>query len=142
MKIVKQLKFWKGKIEFPKMLREDMKKVQTSKKTLTPADKTYNMYRLNNNNYQNLLRNAIKITCKTQLKTLQQKPIKKGIKFSKQEDTLDKTEMNDTNSLVTLKGHKVNFINHATATPINPSKNEIGRISRCILDQINTKLVN
>ena len=119
-----------------------MKKVQTSKKTLTPADKTYNMYRLNNNNYQNLLRNAIKITCKTQLKTLQQKPIKKGIKFSKQEDTLDKTEMNDTNSLVTLKGHKVNFINHATATPINPSKNEIGRISRCILDQINTKLVN
>ena len=120
-----------------------MKKVQTSKKTLTPADQTSTMYRLNNNNHQNLLRNAIKITCKKTINNIGTKINKKGIKFAKQENTLDKTEMNDTgNSLVTLKGHKVNFINHATAWAINPSKNEIGRISRCILDQINTKLVN
>ena len=32
---------------------EDMKKVQKSKKTLTPTDKTSNMYRLNKNDYQN-----------------------------------------------------------------------------------------
>ena len=50
------------------MLREDMKKVQTSKKTLIPASKTSNMYRLNQNNYQNLLR--IK---KKQIKIIEQK---------------------------------------------------------------------
>ena len=31
-----------------------MKKVQASKETLTAADKTSNMYRLNINDYQNL----------------------------------------------------------------------------------------
>ena len=36
-----------------------MKKMQTSKKKLTPADKTSNMYRHNTNDYQNLLRNAV-----------------------------------------------------------------------------------
>ena len=33
-------------------------------------------------------------------------------------------------------------MNHATARLINPSRNEIGRISEHILDQINTKLVS
>ena len=48
-----------------------MKKVQTSKKILTPADKTSSMYRLNKNEYQILLRNAFtKTYMKIQIKTL------------------------------------------------------------------------
>ena len=41
-------------------------------------------------------------------------------------------------SLVTLKDHKGNFMNHHTTSLVNPSKNEIERISEHILDQINT----
>ena len=41
--IIKELKFCKVKNNFQKMLREDMKQVQTSNKTVTPADKTSNM---------------------------------------------------------------------------------------------------
>ena len=33
-------------------------------------------------------------------------------------------------------------MNHTTAKLINPSRNEIGRISKHILDQVNTKLVS
>ena len=33
-------------------------------------------------------------------------------------------------------------MNHPTAKLINPSKNEIGRISKYIFDQISTKLVS
>ena len=36
------------------MLHEDMKQGQTSNKTLTPTNKTSNIYRLNKNDYQNL----------------------------------------------------------------------------------------
>ena len=43
-RIVKELKFRKVKNNFQTKLREDMKQVQTSKKTLTPTDKTSNMY--------------------------------------------------------------------------------------------------
>ena len=40
VRIVKELKFRKVKNNFQPKLREDMKQVQTSKKTLAPADKT------------------------------------------------------------------------------------------------------
>ena len=125
------------------MLREDMKQLQTSNETLTPADKTSNMYRLNKNNYQNLLRNAITTTYKKANKNTGTKINKEGIKFAKHADILDKIEINGTgNSFVTLKDHKKNFTNHPTTRLINPSKNEIGRISKHILEKINTELVS
>ena len=61
-----------------------MKKVQTLKKTLTPADKTSSIYRLSKNNYQNLLRNAITTTYKRASKNIGTKINKEGIKFTKQ----------------------------------------------------------
>ena len=39
-----------------------------------------------------------------------------------------------------MKVHKANFLNHPTTRLINPAKKEIGRISKQILDQINSKL--
>ena len=45
------------------------------------------------------------------------------------------------NSFVILKGHKENFPNRPTTRLINSSKNEIERISKHNIDQINTKLV-
>ena len=39
-----------------------------------------------------------------------------------------------------MKDHKENFLNHPTTRLINPAKNEIRRISKQILDQINSKL--
>ena len=143
VRIVKELKFRKVKNNFQKMLREDMKQVQTSKKTLTPADKTSNMYRLNKNDYQNLLKNGTTTTYKKVSKNIGTIINKEGIKFAKQADMLDNIEINGTgNSFVPLKDHKENLTNHPTTRLINPSKNEIGRISKHILDQINTKLVS
>ena len=89
------------------MLREDMKQMQKSKKTLTSADKTSNMYRLNKNDYQNLLKNAITLTYKKANENIGTIINKEGINFAKQADILDKVEMNGTgNSFVTLKDHK------------------------------------
>ena len=83
VRIVEELNFCKVKNEFQKMLFEDMKKVQTLKKTLTPADKISSIYRLNKNNYQNLLRNAITTTYKKASKNIGIKINKEGIKFTK-----------------------------------------------------------
>ena len=101
------------------------------------------MYRLHKNGYQNLFRNAIRTSYKKANKNIEMKINKKGIKFAKQANILDKIEINDTgNSFITLKDHNENFTNHSTTRLINPSKNEIGRISKHILDQINSKLVS
>ena len=79
---------------------------------------------------------------KKQIKTMGKKINKEGIKFAKQADILDKIEINGKgNSFVTLKDHKENLTNHPTTRIVNPSKNEIGTISKHILDQINTQFV-
>ena len=86
VRIVKELKFCKVKNNFQKVLREDMKQVQTSKKTLTPADKTSNMYRFNKNDYENLFKNAITTTYKKANKNIGTIIKKECIKFAKQAD--------------------------------------------------------
>ena len=105
-----------------------MKNVQTSNKTLIPAYVTSNMYRLNKTEYQNLLRIVMTTTYKKTNKNIGNKINKEGIKFVKK-GRYDKIEMDSTRiSLVTLKDHKENFINHSTTWLINPSKNEIGNL--------------
>ena len=42
-------------------------------------------------------------------------------------------------SFITIKDHKENFDKHPTGRLINPAKNELGRISKLILDKINKK---
>ena len=101
------------------------------------------MYRLNKNDYQNLLRNAITTIYKKANKNIGTKTNKEGMKFAKQANVLDNIEINDTgNSFITLKDHKENFTYHPTVKFINPFSNEIGRIRKHIFDQINTELVS
>ena len=41
---------------------------------------------------------------------------------------------------MTIKDHEENFLNHPKVRLINPAKNELERISKTILDNINMKL--
>ena len=53
-------------------------------------------------------------------------------------EIIKRMETNKTgNSFITIKYHKENFDNHPTVRLINPAKNELGRISKLILDKIN-----
>ena len=116
-------------------LHEDLKKARSSKKkTLTFADKTSNMYRLEKE-YRRLLQNAVTTRYKKSIKKTERRINCEGIKYAKQKNIHDKVEVNGTaNCFITLKDHKANFSNHPTTTLINPAKNEIGRTSKQILD--------
>ena len=138
--LVKNIKFCKVRNDFQMKLREDLMKVRSSKKTMTFADKTSNMYRLEKEEYHRLLQNAVTTTYKKSNKETERKINCEGIKYAKEADILDKVELNGTaNCFITLKDHKGNFLNHPTTGLINPAKNEIGRIRKQILDQINSK---
>ena len=139
--LVNNIKFRKVRNDCQTKLHEDSRKVRSSKKTLTFADKTSNMYRLEKEEYRRLLQNAVTATYKKSNKEIEKGIHCEGIKYTKEANILDKIEVNDTaNCFLTLKDHKANFLNHPTTRLIHPAKNEIGRISRQILDQINSKL--
>ena len=46
------------------------------------------------------------------------------------------------NSFITLKDYKLNFQNNPTVRILHLAKNEVGRISKAILDKINVNLRN
>ena len=56
------------------------------------------------------------------------------------DDRVETTAMKE--AFITLKDHKENFVNRPTCRLINPSKPEIGRISKQLLEKINQNLVN
>ena len=104
VRIVKQLKFCKVKNYFQKTIRADMKQVQTSKKTLTLGGKTSKVYRLHENDHQNLLRNPITTSYKKANTNIGTKINKEGMKFAKQANILDKIKIHGAgNSFITLK---------------------------------------
>ena len=99
------------------------------------------MYRLTNAEHEKLVNDAITATYKKASDGIKTKIDKEGVKIAKEKGVLDKMEINGTgNCFVTLKDHKENFSNRPTVRLINPAKNEIGRISKTVLDDINTRL--
>ena len=59
IKLVKNIRFQTVDNKFRRTLDKDLKDIRSSKKTLTAADKTSNMYRLSKEEYSNLLQNSI-----------------------------------------------------------------------------------
>ena len=99
------------------------------------------MYRLEKEEYRHLLQNVVTTTYKNSTKKTERRVNCEGIKYAKETNILDKVGVNGTaDCFITLKDHKVNFLYHPKIRLINPAKNEIGRISKQILDQINSKL--
>ena len=104
--------------------------------------KTLNMYRLSKDQYNQLKHNAVTSTYKKASNKIKNEMNKGGVKFAKKAGMLDKMEVNGTsNCFITIKDHKDNFQNNLTTRLINPAKNEIGRISKVILDNINSNLL-
>ena len=57
--VVKDIKFRNVRSDFQTTLQEDIRLIHNSKKTMTFADKTSNMYRLTKEEHKKLLRKAI-----------------------------------------------------------------------------------
>ena len=132
-------------IEFPKVenlfltkLKNDIKTVNQSKKTLTLADKTSNMYRLSKEEHQQLLTNEVTPTYKKANNSINKKINMAGKQTLKNNEILSRVEINgENNCFLTIKDYKDNFANNSQVRLVNPAKHELGRISKIILNKIN-----
>ena len=106
------------------------------------ADKTTNYYKTAPEDYMTLVdKNVTKTYKKTNpnvpdIITLEDKKIAEKIELA---DRIEVSTSRD--SFITLKDHKPDFINNPTCRLINPSKSEIGVISKNILDRINKEVI-
>ena len=141
VELIRNIKFRKIRNTSQEKLKEDIKLIKKSNKTMTFADKTSNMYRLTKEDYDQLIMNSITSTYKKANNSIKKQINMTGKNLMRDKEVIKRMETNEEgNRFITIKDHKENFDNHPTVQLINPAKNKLGRISKLILDKINKKI--
>ena len=141
--LVNKLKFRKIKSNFQRQLNEDIRVIKRSNKILVLADKTSNIYKLDTDEYKKLTTEAVTSTYKKVPDKINDKINTEGKRIMENKTALNRMFINGKNNcFITLKDHKENFLNNPKTRLLNPAKNELGRISKAILDKINLNLRN
>jgi len=141
--MINTLKFRKVRNNFQSKLNEDIKSIKNDTKIYAQADKTSNMYKLTKSEYDKILTNSITSTYKKTEGNIKKVINTQGKEILQNLDIMNRMEINsENNCFFTLKDHKDNFVNNPTTRLINPAKNELGRMSKVILQNINDSLRN
>ncbi|PFX16577.1 hypothetical protein AWC38_SpisGene19146 [Stylophora pistillata] len=139
--MVHNTKFRNVNNKFQNKRNGDIKKIKKSTKAFIPADKTSNFYKLDKTHHDKLLRDSITTTYKKAstdaaiIIDSQAKSISQELKIDDRAEQIAKLQ-----AFITLKDHKDNFAHHPTCRLINPAKSELGKVSKQILDNINSKI--
>ena len=118
-----------GNIEFCRVndpalqkLGEEAKRIKNSNMVIVNADKTGNKYEMSAEDYKQA---SINRDTKSHAKTM---------------EIDDRMECHsEANAFLTIKNHKDEFLNKIKCRVINPASNNLGKVSKRILDKINTK---
>jgi len=139
LKMIQSVKFKNLNTPFLGKLKEDTDNIKKEPKLLIPADKTTNFYKLEPATYKNLLEKEINKSYKKAPSETTQSVHKKNKEIATKLDLDDRMDTTaNKQAFITLKDHKPNFANKPTCRLINPTKPEIGKISKKILDRINS----
>ena len=141
LKIIENIKFRDTKNNFQETLASDLKKINTSENMFVFADKTRNIYETSLETYNKLLHDNITKTYKRGSEdniseiNSELKHIADNLSIGNRIECMKKRE-----AFISLKDHKENFENNPKCRLINPAKSDSGKISKLILDKINTQL--
>ena len=141
IKLLETIKFRDTKDYFQDTLANDLKKINSSDKMFVFADKTRNIYETSLDTYNKLLHDNITKTYKhgseENISEINNElnHIANKLSIGNRIECMKKRE-----AFISLKDHKENFQNNPKCRLINPAKSDSGKISKSILDKLNTKL--
>lgn len=142
LKMVEDTKFRKVSPPLQATLKKDINTIQKEKKILVPAEKINNYYKVTPTHYNKLLMDSVTASYKKADEHSEQIINANAKRIAEDLDLDDRIHATTPKpSFITLKDHKDNFRNHPTCRLINPCKSEIGKISKQILDRINSEIV-
>ena len=139
--MIKDIKFKGVNSRFQQKLRADVERIQNSTKTFIAADKTQNYYEVSKEDHNHVLRDNVTKTYKKSPVNLpakinaEAKSLASHYKLDEKMDQIDEQQC-----FVTIKDHKEDFRRNPKFRLINPTKSEMGRLSKIILDRINEEL--
>ena len=141
--MIKNIEFRNVNNSLQDQLKNDISEVRNTEKVIIPADKTRTLYKMEKEDYNKYLTENI---TKTYKKSNMNKVNKLNLEAKKIADKLSISDrvgrLQINEAYITIKDHKENFQTNPTFRLINPSKANIGKISKKILDQINEKVTS
>lgn len=141
--IIKTLKFRHTNNKFQNKLKKDIRKINESPNVLVFADKTSNIYELKPDEHRKLLSNNITKTYKKAPERIEDAINLEAKCIAEKLQLDDRIEhMGKRQAFITLKDHKEDFRSKPACRLLNPTKSEIGKTSKIILERINTELRN
>ena len=139
--LIKNIKFRNAENQFQISLANDLKRINSSPNIFVFADKTRNIYETSLDTYNKLMHDNITKRYKHGSEgTISQigdelKHISSNLGIGDRIEQMKKRE-----AFISLKDHKENFENNPKCRVINPAKSESGKLSKIILDKINSNL--
>ena len=136
--IVKSVTFKHGySTELQSTLKNDMKKMKNDDKIYAAADKTTNFYKMSPEKYEDLKHKNITKEYKKSTRD-EVKTVNDGDKNLAEQLELDDRiySLNKKDCFITVKDHKDNYENNTKCRLLNPSKSELGKVSKIILSKI------
>ena len=122
-------------------LNQDLKEIREDKHIFVKADKTTNYYKTEPKDHMTLVNKNVTKSYKKADNSVPNTITSKDKHIVESLGLDDRIEASaNRDSFITMKDHKPDFANNPTCRLINPTKSEIGIISKKILDGINTKL--
>ena len=142
MKLIENIEFRQVDNEFQRKLRKDIRTIKQCGKVVVPADKSTNMYKMNKNDYNNHLTNSITKSYKKSNDAKADAINKDAYKIANKLGLDDRMErLQKSEAYITVKDHKEGFPANPSFRLINPSKTDIGKVSKVILDKVNSELL-
>jgi hypothetical protein len=141
IKLISDVSFRNVNDPFLKQVNEDIKNVNSSKNVFVFADKTTNVYETDPESYRKLLTENITKTYKIGNSNItddineELRDITNNLSIGNRVDVMAKRD-----AFITIKDHKENFPSNVKCRLINPSKGELGKVSKVILDNINNNI--
>ena len=124
-------------------LANDLKEIRQDKNIFVKADKTTNHYKTEPKEYMTLVDKNVTKGYKKADRNVPDAITSVDKKVAEKLGLDDRIEVSaNRDSFITMKDHKPDFMNNPTCRLINPSKSEIGIISKQILDNINKKVIH
>jgi len=140
---IHKIKFRKVNCVFQQELLEDIKNKIDCSQVIRPADKTSNFYETNPGAYNKLLHDNITSCYQREDNSTPMNISKEAKNIATNLKLADRINVTaEKHAYITLKDHKSNFETTPSCRLINPSKPELGKISKHILDNINSAIAS
>ena len=141
IELIKGVKFNNNSNEHLEMLKKDIAKISKEKRVYVSADKTSNLYLVKPGRYSELLQKTVHKEYKKSCANTVLSDEKADLTMARKLDIADRVHRTaKRDSFVTVKDHKPGFRSKPQCRLLNPTKPELGRVSKKMLDRINSAL--